>query len=111
MVGQHAAVTTTWLKRVGLTRLQPEQFFCQGSGVSDIVMHMQNNITDADTLGTLHVKLAARQVVLMRLVKSNGLWRALGSRTDVLCPAVAYAECPAVAVRRLADTLAPVATV
>jgi hypothetical protein len=79
--------------------------------VSAIVMHMQTNITDADTLETLHAKLAARQVVLMRLVKRGPTWHALGSRTDVLCPAVAYARCPAVAVRRLADTLAPVATV
>lgn len=65
-------------------------------------------ITDVDTLETLNVKLAARRVVVMRIVKRGPIWQALGSRTDTLRPAVAYGRSPFVAVRRLADTLAPV---
>lgn len=64
-------------------------------------------ITTDDTLETIKTKLAVRQVVLMRLIKRGKLWYALGSRTDTLKPATTYARCPAVAVRRLADTLAP----
>ncbi len=65
-------------------------------------------ITDSDTIETLNVKLAARRVIVMRLVKRGAIWQALGSRTDTLRPAVAYGRCPAVAARRLADTLSPV---
>lgn len=68
---------------------------------------MQNTPNQTDTLETLHVKLCARQVVLMRLVKRGPEWQALGSRTDVLRPAVAYGRHPWTAARRLADCLAP----
>ncbi len=64
-------------------------------------------ITDADTLETLNVKLVARRVIVMRLVKRGPIWQALASRTDCLRPAVAYGRCPAAAVRRVAACLDP----
>lgn len=68
---------------------------------------MKNDITEADTLETMNGKLAARQVVLMRLIRRGKLWQALGSRTDTFRPALAYGRRPDVAIRRMAACLDP----
>ena len=65
------------------------------------------SITKTDTLETVNVKLKARKVVLMRLTLKGHLFYASGSRTDTFRPAVAYGRSPDVAIRRLADCLAP----